>query len=75
MLKNEELVVNRKRTYQIYRQLRLQVKTQRRGKLTRPQIPMPVSDGINQRWSVDFVCDQLANGRRFRVFSAIDDFS
>ncbi len=75
MLKNEGLVVNSKRTYQIYRQLRLQVKTQRRGKLTRLQIPMPVPDGINQRWSVDFVCDQLANGRRFRVFSAIDDFS
>jgi putative transposase len=36
---------------------------------------MPVPDGINQRWSVDFIGDQLANGRRFRVFSAIDDFS
>ena len=75
MLKNEGLVVNRKRTYRIYRQLRLQVRTQRRSKLTRPRIPMPVPDGIHQRWSVDFVCDQLASGRRFRVFSAIDDFS
>ena len=36
---------------------------------------MPVPDDINQCWSVDFVCDQLASGRRFRVFSAIDDFS
>ena len=68
-------MVNRKRTYRIYRQLRLQVRTQRRRKLTRPQLPMPVLDGINQRWPVDFVSDQLTNGRRFRVFSAIDDFS
>ena len=26
-------------------------------------------------WSVDFVSDQLANGRRFRVFNVVDDFS
>ena len=75
MLKNEGLVVNRKRTYRIYPELHLQVRPQRRGKLNRPRIPMWVPDGINQRWSVDFVSDQLANGRRFRVFSAIDDFT
>jgi hypothetical protein len=34
MLKNEGLVANRKGTYQFYQQLRLQVKTQRLGKLT-----------------------------------------
>ena len=27
------------------------------------------------RWSVDFVSDQLANGRRFRVLNVVDDFS
>lgn len=27
-----------------------------------------------QRWSMDFVHDQLADGRRFRVFTVVDDF-
>ena len=40
MLKNEGLVVNRKRTYRIYRQLHLQLRAQRRKKLNRPWIPM-----------------------------------
>jgi putative transposase len=30
---------------------------------------------VNEHWSVDFVSDQLANGRRFRVFNVIDNFS
>lgn len=36
---------------------------------------MPVPDGINERWSMDFVSDQLANGRRFRVLNIVDDYS
>jgi len=36
---------------------------------------MAVPDGPNERWSGDFVSDQLANGRRLRVFSIVDDFS
>ncbi|HJL54214.1 MAG TPA: hypothetical protein QF695_16505 [Arenicellales bacterium] len=45
------------------------------GKITRPRIPMPVPDGINQCWSVDCICDQVANGRQFRVFNVVDDVS
>ena len=30
---------------------------------------------VNQRWSMDFVSDQLATGRRFRVLNVVDDFS
>ena len=36
---------------------------------------MPVPTKAGERWSADFVSDQLANGRRFRVFNLIDDFS
>jgi len=36
---------------------------------------MLVPDAVNQRWSMDFVADQLANGRRFRVLNVVDDFS
>jgi len=27
----------------------------------------------NARWSVDFVHDQLADGRRLRIFNVVDD--
>jgi transposase InsO family protein len=30
---------------------------------------------INQRWSLDFVCDTLSDGRRFRILCVVDDFS
>lgn len=30
---------------------------------------------VNQRWSIDFVSEQLASGRRFRVLNVVDDFS
>ena len=75
MLRAEGLVQNPKRTYRIYREEGLQVRRKRRKKLTRPRIPMAVPTCVNERWSVDFVSDQLANGRRFRVFNIVDDFS
>ena len=75
MLKIEGHVINPKRTYRIYREEGLQVRTKRRKKLIRPRIPMVVPDAVNQRWSIDFVSDQLANGRRFRVLNIVDDYS
>tara|TARA_B100001179_G_scaffold226730_1_gene208201 strand:+ start:5584 stop:6084 length:501 start_codon:yes stop_codon:yes gene_type:complete len=38
-------------------------------------MPMPFPDSPNQRRSLDFVSDQLASGRRFRVLNIVDDFS
>ena len=75
MLVIEGEVVNRKRTYRIYREEGLQVRRKRRKKLRRPRIPLSVPTRVNERWSVDFVSDQLANGRRIRVFNIVDDFS
>lgn len=75
MLKTEGLVINPKRTYRLYREEGLQVRTKRRKKLIRPRIPMLVPDAVNQRWSMDFVSDQLANGRRFRVLNIVDDYT
>ena len=74
-LRTEGLVVNRKRTYRIYSSLGLQVRTKRRKKLVRPRVPMIVPERPGERWSVDFMSDQLASGRRFRVLNIVDDFS
>jgi putative transposase len=51
------------------------VRTKRRKKLIRPRIPMHVPDAVNQRWSIDFMSDQLANGQRFRILNIVDDCS
>ena len=75
LLKNEGLVVNKKQTYRIYTEEGLQVRTKKRKNLQRPRQPMVVPVERNQRWSMDFVSDQLSNGRRFRVLNLIDDYS
>jgi putative transposase len=37
--------------------------------------PMTLPQGPNQRWSLDFVSDALAGGRRFRILAVVDDFT
>lgn len=73
LLKQEGLVVNKKRTYRLYTELGLQVRTKKRKKLTRLRQPLSVPIAKNIRWSMDFVSDQLSNGRRFRVLNVVDD--
>ena len=76
MLKAEGLVVNEKKTYRIYREEKLQVRRKRRKRLlARNRVALPTPEGANQRWSMDFVSDQLATGRRFRVLNVVDDYS
>ena len=75
LLKQEGLVVNRKRTYRLYTQENLQVRTKKRKKLIRPRQPMVMPIARDIRWSMDFVSDQLVNGRRFRVLNVVDDHS
>lgn len=36
---------------------------------------MALPHAINQCWSLDFVSDSLADGRRFRILCSVDDFS
>jgi putative transposase len=75
LLRSEGLVRNRKRSYRIYREEALGLKRRRRGKLRRERLSLVLPAAAGQRWSMDFVSDQLANGRRFRVLNVIDDFT
>lgn len=75
LLKSEGLVVNKKHTYRLYTELQLQVRTKKRKKLTRERRPLCSPIAVNVRWSMDFVSDQLSNGRRFRVLNVVDDYS
>lgn len=75
LLKGEGLVINKKRTYCLYTEEGLQVRTKKRKKLQRPRIPIEVPLAVNQRWLMDFVSDQLSTGRRFRVLNIVDYYS
>ncbi len=75
LLKAEGLVINRKRTYRLYKEAGLQVRTKKRKKLTRPAAVMTTPVAPNLRWSMDFVSDQLSCGRRFRILNVVDDHS
>ena len=67
---------NHKRVYRIYRELELNLRIKPRKRLVRetPQ-PLAVPTAINQVWSMDFMHDQLSDGRSFRLFNVIDDFN
>lgn len=73
MLKTEGLVVNIKRTYRVYTEQGLQLRKRKKKKLTHPRMPLMVPMASNVRWSMDFVSDQLANGKGFRILNVKDD--
>ncbi|CAN8139491.1 transposase [uncultured Thiomicrorhabdus sp.] len=73
LLRGEKLVKNKKQTYRLYTEEGLQVRTKKRKKIQRPRLPMLLPSSANERWSMDFVADQLSNGRRFRVLNVVDD--
>ena len=72
MLKREGLVINPKRTRRLCREEGLQVRGRRRKKLVRPRLPSAIPERLNQRWSMDFLSDQLADGRRFCVLNVTE---
>ena len=73
LLKTEGLVINKKQTYRLYRQENLQVRIKKRNKIQRDREPMEIPKQVNERWSMDFVSDQLSYGRRFRILNIVDD--
>ena len=76
LLTREGIVMNHKKLRRLYREERLQVR--RRGGRKRAlgtRAPMTLPQGPNQRWSLDFLSDAFADGRRFRVLAIVDDFT
>lgn len=76
MLVRQGIVMNQKKLRRLYREERLQVR--KRGGRKRAlgtRRPMILPDRPNERWSLDFVSDAFTDGRRFRVFAVVDDFT
>jgi len=76
LLRSQFPGVNHKRIYRLYSEANLAVR--RRKKAKRPateRVPLQLAQNINEVWSMDFVSDSLANGRRIKFLTVADDFS
>jgi putative transposase len=73
-LRREGRLVNRKRVYRIYRELGLAVRRRKRKRIgIVERRPLPKPQAANMSWSMDFVSDGLADGRRLRCLTIVDD--
>jgi len=62
------------RIYRLYREEGLTVRKRRaRRRAVGMRTPILVEAKVNARWSLDFVHDQFALGRRFRILNIVDD--
>lgn len=76
MLKREGLKVNHKRVYRLYTETGFKVRRRSgRKKALGSRMAVEVLGKANQRWSLDFVCDALADGKRLRILTIVDDFT
>ncbi|SPL64782.1 Mobile element protein [Ochrobactrum soli] len=67
---------NHKRVYRIYRELELNLRIKPRKRLKRDKPDaLTVPDAPNMVWSMDFMADQLEDGRQFRLLNVLDDFN
>jgi putative transposase len=77
LLRREGWKVGKKLVYRLYREeglgLRFKPRRRRRMGTHRQERFRPVAP--NQVWSLDFVADQLADGRRFRALTVVDVYT
>lgn len=76
LLRREGWRVNTKRVYRLYCEEGLAVRTKRRSKAAlRQRRPLAAARRPNQRWSMDFVHERLADGRWLRILTVVDQFT
>ena len=74
LLRREGHEVNHKKVYRLYTEARLAVKRRKRRKgLVVPREPLMLPTRRNEVWSMDFVMDALAGGRRIKILAIVDD--
>jgi putative transposase len=77
LLRREGFKDNHKRVHRIYKEegLNLRSKRPRRNKSAAHRLERPELNSLQQVWSMDFVADQLFDGRKFRALTIVDNFS
>jgi putative transposase len=74
LLRREGEPSGKNRIYRLYREEGLSVRKRKaRRRAVGTRAPILIAPRANARWSLDFVHDQFANGRRFRVLNIVDD--
>lgn len=77
LLRREGWAVNVKRVRRIYREeglsMRLRPPKRRRSAMVRSERPRATAPNVS--WSMDFMSDLLADGRRIRLLTIVDNFS
>jgi len=76
LLRREGMAANHKRVFRLYQEADLSVRRRRkRQRIAVEREPLQVPTRPNQVWSMDFVMDVLANGRRIKCLTVVDDFT
>jgi len=76
LLRREGWRVNAKRIYRLYTEEGLTVRTKHRTKAAgRARVPQPGATAPNQRWSMDFMSERVADGRWVRILTVVDQFT
>lgn len=75
LLRRDGYDLNHKRVYRLYREERLQVRRRKRSKprVKQAAVKGPRPSRPNERWSLDFVHDQIVGGRSLRLLTIVDD--
>lgn len=76
LLRREGRQVNAKRVYRLYEEENLKVRSVARKKINRWQrVSRGPASRPNQCWSADFVSEELADGRSYRILTVVDRFT
>ena len=76
LLRREGRQVNHKRVYRLYREEGLKLrKRRRRARAQVERVPLSLPTKADERYSMDFMRDTLADGRVFRVLNIVDDYT
>ena len=74
LVRREGRKINHKRVYRVYTDLGLAVRRKRRKRVAQAnRRPRLVPRWANEQWSMDFMSDVLADGRRLRTLNIVDD--
>jgi len=77
LLQREGWKVNHKRVYRLYQMegLGMRPKKPRRHVTACRRMERPAATEINESWSMDFMSDQIYDGRRIRLLTLVDNFN
>jgi len=74
LLQREGWQVNHKRVYRLYRQEGLMMRPRRHVSACR-RVEKVTAQHPNESWSMDFMSDELFDGRRLRLLTLVDNFT